>query len=66
MCRILGGNDKVTCMAVAERFEEKYDTSLVTALKKELRGENFGSNDLTSIPFTVRTHVYLPHIQVST
>ena len=38
MCRILGGNDKQTCRAIAERFEEKYDQSLVDALKKELRG----------------------------
>lgn len=36
--RILGGNDKQTCRAIAERFEEKYDQSLVDALKKELRG----------------------------
>lgn len=38
MCRILGGNDKQTCRAIAERFEEKYDQSLADALKKELRG----------------------------
>ena len=38
VCRILGGNDKPTCRAIAERFEEKYDRSLVSALKEELRG----------------------------
>ncbi|CAN0447074.1 unnamed protein product [Pylaiella littoralis] len=38
VCRILGGNDKQTCRTIAERFEEKYDQSLVDALKKELRG----------------------------
>lgn len=44
VCRILGGNDKVTCRAIAERFEEKYDQSLVDALKDELRGERSRSN----------------------
>lgn len=39
VCRILGGNDKSTCRAIAERFEAKYDQSLVDALKKELRGD---------------------------
>lgn len=39
VCRILGGNDKETCRTIAERFEEKYDQSLVDALKKELRGK---------------------------
>ena len=38
VCRILGGNDKATCRAIAERFEEKYDRSLVSALKEELGG----------------------------
>ncbi|CBN78900.1 conserved unknown protein [Ectocarpus siliculosus] len=39
VCRILGGNDKQTCRLIAERFEQKYDQSLVDALKDELRGK---------------------------
>lgn len=39
VCRVLGGNDKETCVAIAQRYEEKYDVPLVEALKDDLEGE---------------------------